>query len=134
MKLLEGVGPSRARRVLDALRVQRDRPAGSDMEFWPQAMEHVPPSSREHATRVIEALIATGAGSMDETGVQVERLCDAITPLVRLHYPDGMVPCTRTSTKSCLPPRALRTFVTSSQTCARPTLIECRLHGSAAPR
>ncbi len=38
---------------------------------------------------MIQALIATGAGCTDETGTQVERLCEAITPLIRLHYPDG---------------------------------------------
>jgi len=40
---------------------------------------------------VIEALRATGAGCTDETEAQVERLCVAIRPLIRLHYPDGVV-------------------------------------------
>ncbi len=35
MKLLEGVGPTRARRVLDALRASETHPP--DLEFWPQA-------------------------------------------------------------------------------------------------
>jgi DNA helicase-2/ATP-dependent DNA helicase PcrA len=87
MKLLEGVAAGRARRVLDAL---RDGDEGvPQLEQWPQAVEHVPPSSREQASAVIEALRATGAGCKDDTETQVERLCEAIKPLIRLHYPDG---------------------------------------------
>jgi DNA helicase-2/ATP-dependent DNA helicase PcrA len=89
MQLLDGVGPTRARRVLDALRGGEEDPP--DLERWPRAVEHVPSGSREQATAVIEALATTGAGSPDETEVQVERLCEAITPLIRLHYPDGAV-------------------------------------------
>jgi DNA helicase II / ATP-dependent DNA helicase PcrA len=89
LQLLDGVGPTRARRVLDTLRA----PGGGSpqLERWPQASEHVPPSSREHANAVIDALVHTGAGSTDNAGVQVERLCVAITPLIRLRYPDGAV-------------------------------------------
>ena len=87
MKLLDGVGPSRARAVLDAL---RDGGEGApQLERWPRAVEHVPASSREQATAVIEALRVTGAGCVDDAEAQVERLCEAIRPLIRLHYPDG---------------------------------------------
>ena len=87
MKLLDGVGPSRARQVLDAL---RDGGEGApQLEQWSQAVEHVPPSSREQASAVIEALRATGAGCVDDAEAQAERLCEAIRPLIRLHYPDG---------------------------------------------
>jgi DNA helicase-2/ATP-dependent DNA helicase PcrA len=89
LQLLDGVGPTRARRVLDTLRSSGGGPP--ELERWPQASEHVPPSSREHADAVIDALVRTGAGSTDAAGVQVERLCAAITPLIRLRYPDGMV-------------------------------------------
>jgi DNA helicase-2/ATP-dependent DNA helicase PcrA len=89
LQLLEGVGPTRARRVLDALRASEDGPP--EIDRWPQAGEHVPPSSREHASGVIDALCQTGAGSTEPAGVQVERLCAAITPLIRLRYPDGSV-------------------------------------------
>jgi DNA helicase-2/ATP-dependent DNA helicase PcrA len=89
MKLLDGVGPTRARQVLDALR------GGGEgfprLERWPDAVEHVPRASREQATMVIGALLATGAGSSDDTEIQVERLCAAIRPLIRVHYPDGAV-------------------------------------------
>jgi DNA helicase II / ATP-dependent DNA helicase PcrA len=87
MKLLEGVGPSRARQVLDAL---RDGGEGApQLERWSQAVQHVPTSSREQSTAVIEALRVTGAGCGEDTEAQAERLCEAIRPLIRLHYPDG---------------------------------------------
>ena len=88
LKLLEGVAAGRARRVLDALR-GGDGEGTPQVERWSQAVEHVPPSSREQASAVIEALRATGAGCTDDTEAQVERLCEAIRPLIRLHYPDG---------------------------------------------
>src|SRR5277367_4327010 len=89
LQLFDGVGPTRARRVLDAL----SAPEGGSrqLERWPQASEHIPPSSREHANVVVDALIHTGAGATDNAGVQIERLCAAITPLIRLRYPDGAI-------------------------------------------
>jgi DNA helicase II / ATP-dependent DNA helicase PcrA len=89
LQLLEGVGPTRARRVLDTLRASDE--GSPELERWPKASEHVPPSSREHASALIDALIQSGAGSTDTAGVQVERLCAAVTPLIRLRYPDGAV-------------------------------------------
>ena len=87
LQLLDGVGPTRARRVLDALR----RPGGraADLSRWPEAAAHVPESSLEHASAVIGAL--GGADAIASTGVQVERLCAALAPLIRLRYPDGAV-------------------------------------------
>jgi DNA helicase II / ATP-dependent DNA helicase PcrA len=89
LQLLDGVGPIRARRVLDALRA----PGGGspELERWPLAVEHVPESSLAHATAVFEALAHTGADAGAATGVQVERLCTALTPLIRLRYPDGAI-------------------------------------------
>ena len=88
MKLLEGVAAGRARRVLDALRGGGDEGV-PQLERWSQAVEHIPLSSREQASAVIEALGATGAGCTEGTEAQVERLCEAIRPLIRLHYRDG---------------------------------------------
>jgi DNA helicase-2/ATP-dependent DNA helicase PcrA len=89
LQLLDGVGPVRARRVLDAL-----RPADGDapeLGRWAQAQAHVPPDSLEHAGALIDALAAAGAGSSESTGAQAERLCAAIAPLIRLRYADGAV-------------------------------------------
>jgi DNA helicase II / ATP-dependent DNA helicase PcrA len=89
LQLLAGVGPTRARRLLDAL---RPHPSGSpELDRWAEAATHVPESSRQHATALIDAIKHTGAASTETTGAQVERLCAAITPLIRLHYPDGAV-------------------------------------------
>ena len=89
LQLLDGVGPTRAGRILDALRP----PAGGapDCELWPAALEHVPEGSRLQATAVIDALRHAGDGSLLGAGAQVEALCEAIAPLIRLRYADGAV-------------------------------------------
>ncbi len=87
LQLLEGVGPIRARRVLDALRAPGGGPP--ELNRWPQAAAHVPDSSREHAGAMIDAL--AGAGLTGTAGAHVERCCAALTPLIRLRYPDGAV-------------------------------------------
>jgi DNA helicase-2/ATP-dependent DNA helicase PcrA len=84
LQLLDGVGPVRARRVLDGLRTEPDGPP--QLTRWPQACEHVPPASLEHATALIDALASTHDGG--SAGEQVERLCAALTPLIRARYPD----------------------------------------------
>jgi DNA helicase II / ATP-dependent DNA helicase PcrA len=89
LQLLEGVGPIRARRVLDALRAGAG--GAPQLERWAQAAAHVPDGSRPHADAVIEALRASGRSASAGTGEQVERLCAAIAPLIRLRYADGMV-------------------------------------------
>ncbi len=89
LQLLDGVGPIRARRVIDALR--GPGAAAPELNRWAQAAEHVPESSQAHAGAVIEALAAAGHGSSASTGAQVERLCAALAPLIRLRYPDGAV-------------------------------------------
>jgi DNA helicase-2/ATP-dependent DNA helicase PcrA len=88
LQLLDGVGPIRARRLLDGLRP----PGGGAPELarWPQAAVHVPESSLEHAGAVIEALVAAGDEGVT-TGARVERLCAALAPLIRLRYADGTI-------------------------------------------
>jgi DNA helicase II / ATP-dependent DNA helicase PcrA len=96
LQLLDGVGPVRARRILEALRA----PDGGQPELsrWPLAARHVPESALAAATTVIDALAeaspGAGAGSGASgasSGTQVERLCAAIAPLIRLRYADGAV-------------------------------------------
>jgi DNA helicase-2/ATP-dependent DNA helicase PcrA len=84
LQLLDGVGPVRARRILDGLRA----PGGGPPELgrWPDAAEHVPPGSLEHASAVIDALAETTSEAT--AGACVEQLCEALTPLIRVHYPD----------------------------------------------
>ncbi len=90
LQLLDGVGPIRARRILDALR----GPAGGAPELgrWSEAATHVPESSLAHAHGVIDALVAGGeAAPGSGAGAQVEGMCAALAPLIRLRYPDGAV-------------------------------------------
>ncbi len=89
LQLLDGVGPIRARRVLDALRP--DGGGAPQLSRWPQAAAHVPEGSLAHAAALIDALAAAGAGSSASTGAQVERLCEALVPLIHLRYADGAV-------------------------------------------
>jgi DNA helicase II / ATP-dependent DNA helicase PcrA len=86
LQLLEGVGPTRARRVLDALRP----PAGGPPELarFPDARTHIPDAAREPAATLIAAL---ADGHDAPAGIRVERLAAALAPLVRLRYPDGAV-------------------------------------------
>ncbi len=89
MQLYQGVAAGRARKILEALRDSDEEMP--QLERWFHAREHVPPRSLEQADAVIEALRATGAARVEDTEAQVERLCEAIKPLVRLHYTDGPV-------------------------------------------
>jgi DNA helicase-2/ATP-dependent DNA helicase PcrA len=89
LQLLDGVGPTRARRILDGLRPPGGDPP--DLNRWPDASVHVPDSSSQQANAIIEALAATGAGSSATTGAQVEQLAASLAPLIRLHYADGPV-------------------------------------------
>ena len=89
LQLFDGVGPVRARRVLEALRPSGGGPP--EPRRWADAAQHVPEESREHARAIIDALMATGSGCAESAGVQVDLLCAAIVPLIRLRYPDGAV-------------------------------------------
>jgi ATP-dependent DNA helicase UvrD/PcrA len=90
LQLLDGVGPRRARRVLETL---RETGVGTpSLERTGQALAHVPDRSREHAEALFAALAGSnGASSAERTGAQVERLHAALVPLIRLHYPDGPI-------------------------------------------
>jgi DNA helicase II / ATP-dependent DNA helicase PcrA len=88
LQLLDGVGPIRARRVLDALR----GPAGGPPELsrWANAAAHVPEHAQAHATAILDALRdGVGSGGDTNAAARVERLSAALVPLVRLRYPDA---------------------------------------------
>jgi DNA helicase-2/ATP-dependent DNA helicase PcrA len=87
LQLLDGVGPTRARRVLDAL---RPIPAGPpELSRWPHAAVHLPKQSLGHANGVIESILGARAGAEDGVAPQVERCSRALGPLIRLRYPNG---------------------------------------------
>ena len=87
LQLLDGVGPTRARRILDTLRAPPGGPA--DLSRWPHAAAHVPVCSREQAAALIGALAGASACAVVNAAAQVERLCEALVPLIRLRYADG---------------------------------------------
>ncbi len=89
LQLLDGVGPIRARRVLDALRPEDGE--APQLARWLHAAVHVPEGSQQQAATLIDALAGAGACSSASTGAQVERLCAALAPLIRLRYADGAV-------------------------------------------
>jgi len=83
LQLLDGVGPATARRTLDVLMTaDGDRLAG-----WAPARERLPEDARPLADGVIAAL--GDARRQPTAGARAERLCEALAPLVRAHYPDG---------------------------------------------
>src|SRR4029453_13524364 len=85
LQLLEGVGPGRARRAVDRLVV-----GGAELtERWATARAELPAAGpgRPPAPRGAP-IAAAGTGA---PGPAVERLRDALAPLVRGHYVDGAV-------------------------------------------
>jgi DNA helicase-2/ATP-dependent DNA helicase PcrA len=83
LQLLDGVGPSRAQRVLDALRGPED--GIPQTERWPEAVAHVPPACSEAATTLVQTLADC---TVRPAAARIEQLCSSLTPLVRGHYPD----------------------------------------------
>ena len=84
LQLLEGVGPARARRALDALVT-----GGADGWHgrWGSAREQLPADARTPADAVIAAL--HGTREERRAGPRAERLRDALAPIIKVRYPDG---------------------------------------------
>jgi len=93
LQLLDGVGPARARRILEALHGEgpggREGPGGGG--DWTAAGEQVPEGSRAHAVQLFGALRRARSEPPPCPGTRVEGLCEAIAPLIRLRYHDGAV-------------------------------------------
>jgi DNA helicase-2/ATP-dependent DNA helicase PcrA len=88
LQLLEGVGPGRARRVVNLL-LAGDPPSLTTLaDRWTSARAELPASAHELADDLVAALCAS-AGL--PPGPAAERLRDAVAPLVRGHYLDGAV-------------------------------------------
>jgi DNA helicase-2/ATP-dependent DNA helicase PcrA len=80
LQLLDGVGPARARRAVDRL--------VADGAGWATARAELPTSALELAEPLVAAIAAAGDSA---PGPAIERLRDALAPLVRGHYVDGPV-------------------------------------------
>ncbi|HYT11039.1 MAG TPA: ATP-dependent helicase, partial [Mycobacteriales bacterium] len=81
LQLLDGVGPATARRVVDALDLDRDDP----LSRWSQ--ELLPEAARAPAAGLVAAL--RSAGPARPAAERAELLRAALAPLVRGHYPDA---------------------------------------------
>jgi ATP-dependent DNA helicase UvrD/PcrA len=86
LQLLDGVGPSRAQRVLQELRGSED--GVPRLERWPEAIAYLPGACMEAATTLVETLADS---SVRSAGARIEQLCSSLTPLVRGRYPDWHV-------------------------------------------
>jgi DNA helicase-2/ATP-dependent DNA helicase PcrA len=83
LQLIDGVGPVRARRIVETLRPpQQQAPA---LERWPLAARELPSAAREQAGALIGVLANTASVSCGEL---VEAVCAAVEPLARVRYPD----------------------------------------------
>lgn len=87
LQLLEGIGPATARRALDLLVTAQQTP--DHLASWPTAREQLPAHARAPADALISALRETRDERL--AGPRVERLRDALAPLVEARYPDGAV-------------------------------------------
>jgi DNA helicase-2/ATP-dependent DNA helicase PcrA len=86
LQLLDGVGPTRARRALDAMRpIQGSAP---ELSRWPSAAAHLPKASLPSANAVIDALF--GAPAEETVAALLESCSRALAPLIRLRYRDGV--------------------------------------------
>ncbi|MBV8942502.1 MAG: ATP-dependent helicase, partial [Solirubrobacterales bacterium] len=83
LQLLEGVGPSTARRALDVL-LATD---GDRLAAWPAARERLPANARPLADGVVKAL--RRARDEANAGVRAECLSQSLAPLITTRYPDG---------------------------------------------
>jgi DNA helicase II / ATP-dependent DNA helicase PcrA len=87
LQLLEGVGPVTARRTLDALLAG---PPEDQLGAWSSAREQLPAGARAPADALIQALrLAREPGT--SAGVSAETLRDAVAPLIKTKYPDGLI-------------------------------------------
>ena len=87
LQLLPGVGPVTARRALEALDpATLDSPAELT-ERWQTVEPLLQAPSRLAASPVLEGLATSR--EQDRIGVAVERLRNALVPLIRAHYPDS---------------------------------------------
>jgi DNA helicase-2/ATP-dependent DNA helicase PcrA len=108
LQLLDGVGPTRARRMLQTLRGEAQAgafgphpnaavqapsapAARTDLSRLQEAAALVPEGSRAHADALFGALTAAAAEAQAPPERIVECLCAAIAPLIRLRYEDGEV-------------------------------------------
>ncbi|HEV2239735.1 MAG TPA: ATP-dependent helicase, partial [Streptosporangiaceae bacterium] len=83
LRLHEGIGASRARRVVDALRLADPAP----LERWPAAAELIPARAREAVSATVAGLIA--AAALDAAADRAVAILAALVDPLRARYPDA---------------------------------------------
>ncbi len=103
LQLLDGVGPTRARRILRTLqdaagagaaidgRVDAPAAVRLDASRIREAAALIPQGAREPAEALLGTILAVSAEASAPPVQTVERLCAAIAPLIRVRYPDGEI-------------------------------------------
>jgi DNA helicase II / ATP-dependent DNA helicase PcrA len=83
LRLHEGIGAGRARRVVDALRLADPAP----LERWPAAAEVIPARAREAVSATVAGLIA--AAALDAAADRAVAILAALVSPLRARYPDA---------------------------------------------
>ena len=83
LRLHEGIGASRARRVVDALRLADPAP----LERWPAAAEVIPARAREAVSATVAGLIA--AAALERTADRAVAILAALVGPLSARYPDA---------------------------------------------
>jgi DNA helicase-2/ATP-dependent DNA helicase PcrA len=83
LRLHEGIGPTHARRIVDALRLADPSP----LERWPAAADAVPPRARAAVSATVTGLI--GAAALDRTADRAVAILAALVDPLRARYPDA---------------------------------------------
>jgi len=83
LRLHEGIGPTHARRIVDALRLADPSP----LERWPAAVEAVPARARDAVSATVTGLI--GAAALDRTADKAVAILAALVGPLRARYPDA---------------------------------------------
>jgi DNA helicase II / ATP-dependent DNA helicase PcrA len=83
LRLHEGIGAGRARRVVDALRLADPAP----LERWPAAAEVIPARAREAVSATVAGLIA--AAALDAAADRAVAILAALVNPLRARYPDA---------------------------------------------
>ncbi|HEY5120243.1 MAG TPA: ATP-dependent helicase [Acidimicrobiales bacterium] len=89
LQLMPGVGPSRARRAIDALRdADGTLPISHEQihERWPGVLSTLPSDSQELSIALIESMRST---ALETVALHAERIRRAIAPLITASYDDA---------------------------------------------
>lgn len=91
LQLMPGVGPAKARRLIDALRDEHRLLPLSFLEVehrWPGALELVPCDTRDASAQLIQAMVSR---AHEPPMAHAQRIADALVPFIVASYQDAAV-------------------------------------------